>query len=159
MQEEGAFPPIGGCLSMFLQMPIFFGLFSALRTAFDLRQEPFFFWIDDLARPDRLFEINLALPIIGTIQYLNLLPLLMMVTWGVSARMQPLPVDPQQQQQAKMMRWMPMMFGLMLYNFASGLALYMTMSALWSIGEVTLIRKVWLSKLEQMPTPAPATAK
>ena len=46
------------------------------------------------------------------------------------------------------MRWMPMMFGLFLYNFAAGLCLYMTMSALWSIGEIHLIRKVWLSKLD-----------
>ena len=61
-----------------------------------------------------------------------------MITWGISARMQPLPDDPQQRQTAKMMRWMPMMFGLILYNYASGLTIYMTCSALWSICEVIL---------------------
>jgi membrane protein insertase Oxa1/YidC/SpoIIIJ len=62
--------------------------------------------------------------------------------------MQPLPEDPQQRQQAKMMRWMPVLFGFFLYGTASGLTLYMTMSALWSIGETWVIRKLWLAKLE-----------
>ena len=116
-------------------------------TTFELRYEGFL-WFDDLTAADHLLALPMTAgwPIIDG--WLNLLPIFMMITWGISARLQPLPADPQQQQQAKMMRWMPMLFGVMLYQFSSGLCLYMTMSALWSIGEVQLIRRVWLSKLE-----------
>ncbi|MCZ6597150.1 MAG: membrane protein insertase YidC, partial [Planctomycetota bacterium] len=143
MQEEGAFPPIGGCLPMFLQMPIFFGLFSALRTAFDLRQEPFFFWIDDLARPDRLFEINLPLPIIGTIQYLNLLPLLMMALMLTQQLGMPKPTDEQAARMQKMMMFMPFMFGFFLYSYAAGLSLYVITSSTFGIIEMRVIKKIW----------------
>src|SRR5262249_22423847 len=89
MQEEGAFPPLGGCLPIFLQMPIFFGLFSALRTSFALRQAPFLAWIHDLSRPDRLLHIGLPyLP-----EYLNILPLLMVVLWVLQQMGMPKPAD------------------------------------------------------------------
>ena len=97
---------------------------------------------------DRLLHLPFCENIALLPDWLNLFPILMMITWGISSHMQPLPEDPQQRSTAKMMRWMPMMFGLILYNYASGLTIYMTCSALWSIGEVQLIRRVWLNKLD-----------
>ena len=83
MQEEGIFPPLGGCLPIFIQMPIFFGLFSALRTSFDLRQAPFMGYIQDLSRPDALlpWDAGFSLPMVGEIVSFNLLPIIMVIMW------------------------------------------------------------------------------
>ncbi|MEM7308619.1 MAG: YidC/Oxa1 family insertase periplasmic-domain containing protein [Planctomycetota bacterium] len=143
MQEEGAFPPLGGCMPIFLQIPIFFGLFSALRTAFELRQAPFALWIDDLSRPDRLFEINLPLPLIGEIQYFNLLPILMVVLWVVQQMGMPKPSDEQAARMQKMMMFMPVVMGVFLYSYAAGLSLYMITQSGLGIIEQRVIKKLW----------------
>ena len=143
MQEEGAFPPLGGCLPPFLQIPVFFGLFAALRTAFDLRQAPFCLWIDDLSRPDRLFEINLQLPLIGEIQYFNLLPILMVVLWVVQQMGMPKPADEQAARMQKMMMFMPVLMGFFLYSYAAGLSVYMITQSTLGIIEQRVIKKVW----------------
>lgn len=152
MQEEGAFPPLGGCLPIFLQMPIFFGLFSALRTAFDLRQAPFFGWIHDLSRPDHLLHLGLELPILPDIEYLNVLPILMVVLWILQQMGMPKPADEQAARMQKMMMFMPAVFGLMLYNYAAGLSLYMMTTSGLSILEQKGIKKLWpLDDTEQAP--------
>jgi YidC/Oxa1 family membrane protein insertase len=143
MQEEGAFPPLGGCLPIFLQMPIFFGLFSALRTSFDLRQAPFYGWINDLSRPDRLLPIGLELPILPDIEYLNILPILMVVLWVLQQMGMPKPADEQAARMQKMMMFMPVVFGFMLYNYAAGLSLYMITTSACSIVEQKVIKKLW----------------
>ena len=143
MQEEGAFPPLGGCLPVFLQMPVFFGLFSALRTSFDLRQAPFYGWIDDLSLPDRLLELGLKLPLLPDIHYLNVLPILMVVLWLLQQSGMPLPADEQAARMQKMMRFMPVIFGVMLYNYAAGLSLYMMTTSSLSIIEQKVIKKLW----------------
>ena len=146
-QEEGAMPPLGGCLPMFLQIPIFFGLFSALRVAFDLRHQPFMGWIKDLSQPDRLAEINFNthLPFIGEIKYFNLLPILMVVLWIAQQKVMPKPpaMNDQARQMQKIMMWMPVMFGFFLYRYAAGLSLYMITTSIFGILESTVIRKVW----------------
>ncbi|HIG88279.1 MAG TPA: membrane protein insertase YidC [Planctomycetes bacterium] len=144
MQDEGAFPPLGGCLPMFLQIPVFFGLFSALRVSFDLRQASFL-WVEDLSMPDRLLRIdfNTHLPFIGTIEYLNVLPPLMVVLWILQQRLMPKPTDEQAARMQKMMMWMPVLFGVFLYNYAGGLSLYMITSSLFGIAEYTIVRKIW----------------
>jgi YidC/Oxa1 family membrane protein insertase len=143
MQEEGAFPPLGGCAPIFLQMPIFFGLFSALRTSFDLRQAPFYGWITDLSRPDRLLHLGLELPILPDIQYLNVLPILMVVLWVLQQMGMPKPADEQAARMQKMMMFMPVVFGFMLYNYAAGLSLYMITTSSCSIIEQKVIKKLW----------------
>lgn len=145
MQEEGAFPPLGGCLPIFLQIPIFIGLFAALRVDFDLRQAPFALWIQDLSVPDRMLRIdfNTYLPFIGTIEYFNLLPILMVVLWVWQQRTMPTPTDPQQARMMKMMAFMPILFGFLLYNYAAGLSLYMITSSAFGIVEIKVIRKLW----------------
>lgn len=151
-QEEGAMPPIGGCLPVFLQIPIFFGLFNALRVSFDLRQEPFFGWIKDLSQPDQLMRIDLPFPIIEQIEYLNLLPILMVVLWVGQQKVVPKPATDNEQarQMQKMMMWMPIMFGVFLYNYAAGLSLYMITTSAFGIMEYTVIRRIWpLDESEQ----------
>jgi YidC/Oxa1 family membrane protein insertase len=145
MQKEGLYPPLGGCLPMFVQIPIFFGLFSALRASFDLRQAPFFLWIRDLARPDQLLRLDLDthLPLVGTIAYLNLLPLLMMALWVLQQRTMPKPADEQAARMQKMMMFMPLVMGLFLYNYAAGLSLYMITQSGMGIVEQSLIKKIW----------------
>ena len=143
MQEEGAFPPLGGCLPMFLQIPVFIGLFAALRTSFDLRQADFAFWIHDLAVPDRLLRIGLNLPVVGSIEYLNVLPLLMVVLWIWQQKGMPMPADEQAARMQKMMMWMPVMMGFFLYNYAAGLSLYMITQSGLGIIEQKVIKKVW----------------
>jgi len=152
----------GGCLLAFAQMPVWISLYATLQTTFEMRHAGFL-WFADLTGPDHLLEVpalrNVWLLGGLTQGWFNLLPLLMMITWFGSAAMQPLPEDPEQRAQAKMMRWIPLAFGVFLYNTAAGLTLYMTLSALWSIGETWLIKKVWLSKIEMTPAPAPASAQ
>jgi len=146
MQEEGAFPPLGGCLPIFLQIPIFFGLFSALRTSFDLRQAPFALWIDDLSLPDRLLRLDLEIPLGFTtfdLTYLNLLPLLMVVLWILQQKGMPQPQDEQAKRMQKMMMFMPIIFGVLLYSYAAGLSLYMITQSSLGIVEQRVIKKLW----------------
>ncbi len=145
MAQHGMIPPLGGCLPMFVQIPIFFGLFSALRTAFELRQQPFVLWMTDLSKPDRLLELNwnTHLPFLGTIEYLNLLPILMVVLWVWQQALMPKPSDEQQAQMQKMMMFMPVVMGFALYNYAAGLSLYMITQSGLGILENTVIKKAW----------------
>ncbi len=136
-REHKLIPPIGGCLPMFITIPVFLGLFTALRIAYELRYQPFFGWIDDLSQPDQLFALGLP-----WVPYFNLLPLLMVVLWLVLQAGTPLPEDPQQRQMMKIMRYMPVLFGIMLYNYASGLMVYMITSSVFGIVEQRVTRKI-----------------
>jgi YidC/Oxa1 family membrane protein insertase len=147
MREEKVTLLPSGCFLAFAQMPIWIALYGVLQSTFEMRHASFL-WVKDLTGPDHLVHLPFFAGMWLMPEWLNLLPILMMATWYTSAAMQPLPDDPQQASTAKMMRWMPVLMGLMLYSYASGLTLYMTMSALWSIGETWYIRKKWLSKLE-----------
>ena len=135
-REHKIIPPVGGCLPIFLTMPIYIGLFTALRTAYDLRQQPFIGWIDDLSRSDELFQLGFW-P-----HAFNLLPLLWIGLFLFLQTRMPLPSDPQQRQMQQMMRYMPMIFGVMLYNYASALLLYMVTSMLWSLVESRIVKKI-----------------
>lgn len=141
-KENKLFPPLMGCLPLFLTMPIFFGLFTMLRASYELRQQPAFSFIQDLSQPDHAVYLGLKhLPFLGDgLEYLNILPLVMMALWVVSAFSAALPEDPQQRSMQKMMRFMPLLFGVMLYTYASGLALYMCVSALWTVIEQRIIK-------------------
>ena len=130
-------PPIGGCLPIFLTMPIYIGLFTALRTAYDLRHQPFISWIDDLSRADALFDIGFWI-----IPHFNLLPLLWIALLVWMQLKTPMPTDPQQRQTMMIMRYMPILFGVMLYNYASALMVYMVTSMLWSLVESAIVKKI-----------------
>jgi len=124
--------PMGGCLPMMVQMPVFFGFLAMIRCAIELRGAHFL-WVADLTKPDTLFMIpGLNFPF-------NLLPLLMVGVMVWQSHLQPVSpgMDPGQQ---KMMRFMPLMMLLFLYNYSSGMALYMTVSTLLGILQMNLTK-------------------
>jgi YidC/Oxa1 family membrane protein insertase len=137
LYKEMGFTPVLGCLPMFLQMPIWIALYSALQTEIELRQARFLWgltWIHDLARPDRLITWDahaFTIPFIGLhIASLNLLPILMGFGYFFQQKYTPKPpaLTPEQQSQQKMMQWMTLLFPLFLYNAPSGLNLYILTS-------------------------------
>ena len=130
--KEHKISPLGGCLPMFLQLPVFIGFYRMIQSAIELRGAKFL-WVCDLSRPDTLFIIpGLNFPF-------NALPLLMGVTMLWQARLSPPSpgMDPAQQ---KMMKYMPLMFLFILYNFSAGLTLYWTVQNLLTIAQTKLTR-------------------
>jgi YidC/Oxa1 family membrane protein insertase len=117
--------PLGGCLPMLLQLPVFIGLFYALQSSIDLRQAPFVGWINDLSAPDALFMIpGLGIP-------LRVLPLLNGAAMVVQQKISPAQIDPAQARM--MMIVMPVMMTVLFYQFPSGLVLYWTLSSVLAI--------------------------
>jgi len=123
--------PLGGCLPMLLQLPVFFGLYAALMNTVELRHAPFLFWINDLSAPDRLG--TLAIPFVHN-PGIPVLTLLMGASMFVQQWMTPTTADPQQKQ---VMMIMPLMFTVMFVNFPSGLSLY------WLVNNVLTIAQQW----------------
>jgi YidC/Oxa1 family membrane protein insertase len=144
--KENKVNPVAGCLPVFIQMPIFIGMYSVFEMAIDLRHAGFLGWIHDLSQPDRLFgpwkpvEIPLLITTLS-IEAFNVLPILMTITWFLQAYFTPRSPDPQMAQQQKMMMWMPIIFGLTCYGLASGLSLYFLANSLLSMGEQKIIKK------------------
>lgn len=131
-RQEGMSPfsALSGCLPMLLQLPVFIGLFYALRGAIELRHAPFVLWIDDLSAPEALFTLpELEIPV-------RLLPLLMGGSMVLQQRLTPTAMDPAQARM--MMTVMPVMFTLIFYQFASGLVLYWLVSNLLGLGQQLL---------------------
>ncbi len=131
LYKEYEINPVGGCLPMFAQIPIFFGFYSMLRSAVELRGAEFM-WVKDLALPDTVYELPFGLPLIGDPVPINLLPLLMMITMFLQMRMTPQTGDPMQR---RIFMLLPFMFFFFCYNFASALALYWTAQNIFSIGQ------------------------
>jgi YidC/Oxa1 family membrane protein insertase len=147
--EKVQLVPVGGCLPMLLQIPIFFGLFSAIRFDYDLRHAPFL-WCEDLSVPDRLIALSkpwvfddCCLPMPISIDGLNIFPILMIGAMFVHQLGMPKAADPQMQQQQKMMMFMPIFFGFLMYGYAAGLSLYWLSSSLFGIFEQRVIKKIW----------------
>jgi len=132
-RKEGV-NPLGGCLPMLAQFPVFIGLYYALQSTIELRHAPFFGWITDLSAPEALFD----LPGVGF--PLRILPLIMGVSMVVQQRMTPTPsMDPTQ---ARMMRTvMPLMMTVMFYQFPSGLVLYWLMNNLLTIAHTAWVQR------------------
>lgn len=122
--------PLGGCLPMLIQIPIFFGFYRMLQYAVELRGQGFL-WVDDLSQPDTLWHVA-GVPI-------NLLPVVMAISSFVQMKMTPMTGDKMQQ---RIMMFMPFMFFFFCYNFASALALYWTTQNIFSIGQTWLMSKV-----------------
>ncbi len=134
LYKEHKINPMGGCLPMLIQIPVFFALFVVLRGAIELRFSSFL-WIADLSTPENLFADVLP---IG----LNILPIFMGVTMWIQQKLTPAG-DAQQQ---KMMMMMPVIFTVMFYSFPSGLSLY------WSTNQVLMIvQLVWMKKFHHAP--------
>jgi YidC/Oxa1 family membrane protein insertase len=150
-QKQQGITPILGCLPMFLQMPIWIALWSALNTTFELRHANFLWgwtWIHDLAKPDRLIRFpgaGFTIPLLGThVDGLNLLPIILAGVFYVQQKFTPKPptMTPEQAQQQKIMQGMMVfLFPLFLYSQPSGLNLYIMTSTAIGIWESKRIRQ------------------
>jgi YidC/Oxa1 family membrane protein insertase len=131
--------PLGGCLPMVVQLPVFFALYRMLYQAIELRHAPFFLWIDDLSAPDRLgnFAID-HIPFMEPPYGIPVLTIIMGASMLLQQKMSPPMGDPTQ---AKMMMFMPVIFTVIFINFSSGLVLYWLVNNILSIAQQYYIQK------------------
>ena len=114
--------PLGGCLPILVQMPVFLALYYVLQASVEMRGAPWVGWITDLTQPDPYF----------------ILPILYAISMFITAKLNPQPADPMQ---AKMMLFMPLAFSVMFIFFPSGLVLYWVVNNLVSIAQQWVITK------------------
>ena len=126
--------PMGGCLPMVIQIPVFFALYKALSGAIELRHSHFFWWINDLSAPEDLFTFHVA----GYALPLRILPLIMGITQVIQQKMTPTTADPMQE---KIMLLMPIVFTFMFWGFSSGLVLYWLVNNVISIAQQYYINR------------------
>ena len=125
--------PMSGCLPMLVQIPILYAFYRVLNVTIELRGAHWL-WITDLSQPEQLA--------------IHVLPIIMVISQFIVQQMTPTPgVDPNQ---AKMMRFMPLMFGFFFYNVSSGLVLY------WLTSNLVGILQQWIVNRTMPPLPAPA---
>jgi YidC/Oxa1 family membrane protein insertase len=141
--KEHKVSPMSGCFPMLIQIPVFFGFYRMISSAIELRGARFL-WVNDLAKPDTLFVVPglsfvpiLSIPGVGL--PFNLLPLIMGGTMLWQAHLTP-PSPGMDPAQAKLMRYLPLIFMLGFYNLSSGLTLYWTVNNLLSIAQTKLIK-------------------
>jgi YidC/Oxa1 family membrane protein insertase len=134
--------PMGGCLPMVLQLPIFYALYSLLSSMIELRNASFL-WIKDLSMPDTVATVKFAVPLLGYrigelgFTDINVLPFVMTATTLLQSK---LTSGDSQQQQAKMMTYMfPIVFFFIFWNMPSGLVLYWTIQNILTIGQQYMI--------------------
>lgn len=148
--------PVGGCLPMLLQIPIFFAFYSVLQNAAELRGQPFL-WVNDLSIADTIHTLvfPFSLPLIGNDFDINPLPIIMGVTMILQMKLTPQPATVDKTQKI-MFAIMPFFFLFICYNFAAALSLY------WSTQNVYAIFQSWIMRmymkdpvLEKVERPAP----
>jgi len=127
--------PLGGCLPMLIQAPIFIALYITLARSAELKGSNFL-WIKDLSKPDTLAKLpfNINIPFLG--DSFNLLPIIMVFAMIVQQKIitgtrKTNEADSYAQQQQKMVLFMPIFFGILLYNLPSGLILYWTVNTIF----------------------------
>lgn len=136
LYRERGVNPLGGCMPMLMQMPVFIALYRVYATAFEFRGAPFVGWVTDLSEPDALFQLPFSIPVPFTangIDTFNLLPILMGLAMVASTKLMPTSGPVQNPQQKMIMTMMPIMFSVICYNMASGLNLYILTSTLLGI--------------------------
>ena len=133
--------PMGGCLPMAAQIPVFIALYRMLYEAIELRHAPFFGWINDLSAPDRLFRFNFSIPLMEPPYGIPVLTLVMGASMLIQQKMTPTPGDPSQ---AKMMMLMPIIFTFIFINFPSGLVLYWLTNQIVSIGQQQFTQRKYM---------------
>jgi YidC/Oxa1 family membrane protein insertase len=130
--------PLGGCLPMVVQIPVFFALYRMLYGAIELRHAPFIWWINDLSAPDRLFRFDFHVPFMQPPYGIPVLTIIMGATMFIQQKMSPPAGDPTQ---AKMMMMMPIVFTVIFINFSSGLVLY------WLVNNViSMVQQYYIQK-------------
>lgn len=152
--RKHSYNPMGGCLMMFIQLPIFIGLYRSLMVDVELRDAPLLShalrWCSNLAAPDMLLDWSRIMPewvnngngIFAVGPYLNVLPLVTVALFLVQQKMfMPPPANEQAAMQMKVMQYMMVFMGLLFYKVASGLCLYFIASSLWGMAERKLLPK------------------
>jgi len=130
--------PMGGCLPLVLQMPVFIALFNVLQKTIELRRAGFIFWIHDLSAPDVIARLPFSLPFIGSA--VSLLPILMGIAMYVQQKMTT--TDPKQ---AMMTYLLPIVFTVMFFKFPSGLVLY------WLVNNIlTIAHQYYLNRADRL---------
>ncbi|MFP4446479.1 MAG: membrane protein insertase YidC, partial [Desulfosudaceae bacterium] len=124
--------PLGGCLPMIVQIPVFIAFYRMLYQAIELRHAPFMLWINDLSAPERLFSFDISVPLMQPPIGIPVMTIIMGATMFLQQKLQPTPGDPAQ---AKMMMLMPVFLTVIFINFPSGLVLYFIVNNLVSIAQ------------------------
>lgn len=148
--------PMGGCLVMFLQLPVFMGLYRGLNVDIELRDKaliPGLEWCSNLAAPDQLFDWSnylwtmIAGEGVGWLgPYFNLLPMVTVALFIIQQKLfTPPPTDEQQEMMQKMMSFMMIFMGIMFFKVPAGLCLYLITSSIWGVMERQLLPKPKLS--------------
>jgi len=151
--------PLGGCLPLVVQMPVFWALFTILRKTIELRQAQFVWWMNDLSQPDVLFHLPFKLPILG--DHFCVLPFLMAGSMWWQSKISS-PTTPKGDggamgQQMKMMgTLMPVMMFVFFYNSPSGLVLYWFVNTILTAAQTWRIHKKMTPSVELTPQAEPA---
>jgi len=135
--KESGVNPLGGCLPLVLQMPVFIALFNVLKFTIEVRGEPWVFWITDLAQPDVLATLPISLPLVGNA--LSLLPLLMGASMLAQSKLGGSPTGGTgaSPMPAGFNTLLPVVFTFMFYKMPSGLVLY------WIVNTVLSVAQQW----------------
>jgi YidC/Oxa1 family membrane protein insertase len=138
MYKKEKINPLGGCLPVVIQIPVFISLYWVLLLSVEMRGAPWTLWIHDLSAPDTSLSdlVGLSIPI-------GILPILMAISMFVQTKLNPAPPDPVQ---AKIMLFMPLAFSLMFFFFPSGLVLYYIVNNLLSIAQQWQINRLYSVK-------------
>jgi len=153
-KQEGISPAAqaGGCLPVLIQIPVFFSLYKVILVTIEMRQAPFFGWVQDLSAtdPTNIFNLFGLLPInpeaLSPTLHLGVWPLLLGLTMYFQQKLNPPPPDPVQ---ARMFQFMPVIFTFMMGRFPAGLVIYWTWNNLLTIGQQWYIqRNVKLEKVK-----------
>jgi len=141
LYKEAGVNPLGGCLPLLFQMPVFIALFNVLRNTIELRGAPFVLWINDLSSPDVLFSFGVSIPFLGS--EFHLLPILMGGAMVLQSKLGGSPTgETGPAAQTKMMStMMPIVFTVIFYGMPSGLVLYWLVNNVFSIIQQYYIHK------------------
>jgi YidC/Oxa1 family membrane protein insertase len=155
MYKKEGVNPMGGCLPMLLQLPVFIALYQVLPRLADLKNSSFL-WIQDLSSPDTVATISMFRDIPLLPYHLNILPLIMtLLSVGqsmlTSSKKKGQPQDPMQKQQSKMMLFMPLLFLFLFWNMPSGLVLYWTVQTIMSIAQQAYINRKYTAITDVKP--------
>jgi YidC/Oxa1 family membrane protein insertase len=135
MYKKEKINPLGGCLPVVIQIPVFISLYWVLLLSVEMRGAPWLGWIHDLSKPD-----TLLIDLVGIGTPIGILPILMAISMFIQTKLNPTPPDPVQ---AKVMLYMPLAFSLMFFFFPSGLVLYYIVNNVLSIAQQWQINKMF----------------
>jgi YidC/Oxa1 family membrane protein insertase len=138
MYKKEKINPLGGCLPVLIQIPVFISLYWVLLLSVEMRGAPWIGWIYDLSKPETSISdlIGIGIPI-------GVLPILMAISMYIQVKLNPTPPDPIQ---AKVMLYMPLIFSLMFFFFPSGLVLYYIVNNILSIAQQWQINNMFATK-------------